>query len=212
MNAAVISNGTIVDYERIKNILIKEYDFIICADGGAKHAYHMGIIPNLIVGDFDSLPNKILDYYSTQSVQIDTFPKKKDYTDSHLAIEIAVEKKAEKIGLFGCRGTRADHTLANVYLLFYIRKNKAAGVLIDDYNEIFLARSINTISGKPGDIISLLSLSPITTGVTLKGFSYPLDNANLYRDNPIGISNELVGEEGYVYKNEGDLLIIRSKD
>ncbi len=212
MNAAIISNGTIENYIKIKSIIEKGYDYIVCADGGARHAFEMKIIPDLIIGDFDSLPDKIVDYYKNQGVETKSFSKKKDYTDTHLAVESAIKKQAKKIGLFGCRGTRADHTLSNIQLLFYIRNNHCKGVLIDENNEIFLSEDVNVIQGEPGQVVSLISLSPVTKGVTLKGFLYPLENATVPREESIGISNELIGREGCIHKTEGDLLIIKSND
>ncbi len=212
MNVAVISNGGMQDYKRIKGIIDKEYDFIVCADGGARHAYEMEIMPNLIVGDFDSLSPEIANYYFEHGIETHAFSSKKDKTDTHIAVEVAIGKKACKIGLFGCTGSRLDHTLANIQLLYYIRQNHLKGVVIDDYNEIFLSEESNVIRGEAGDMISLLSLSPITKGITLKGFLYPLINKTLYREDTIGISNELVEKEGCIFKTEGDLLIIKSKD
>lgn len=212
MNVAIISNGVIKDYIKIKQILKKEYTFIVCADGGARHAYKMEIMPDLIIGDFDSLSPEIVDFYLKQGIETVTFSSKKDKTDTHLAIEISIGKKPYKIGLFGCTGTRVDHTLANIQLLFYIRQNHCKGVLVDDYNEVFLSEESNVITGEAGDVISLLSLSPVTKGITLQGFSYPLKNATLYREDTLGISNELEGKEGCIYKTEGDLLVIKSKD
>ncbi len=210
MNAAIISNGAIEDYNKIKTIIKKGYDFIVCADGGARHAFEMNVIPDLIVGDFDSIPFETADYYNKKGIETDIFSKKKDYTDTHLAVESAIKRNARKIGLFGCRGTRADHTLANIQLLFYLRRNHCKGALIDEYNEIFLSEDKNVIQGEVGQIISLISVSPVTEGVTLKGFLYPLENATIRREDSIGISNELICKEGSLYKKEGDLLIIKS--
>lgn len=212
LNIAVISNGTILDYNRIKGIIKKEYDYIICADGGSRHAYEMAIIPDLIVGDLDSISEEIIDYYKSQNVDIKTFPSEKDQTDTQLAIDMAIEKYPMRIGLFGCTGNRLDHTLSNINHLFYIKEKNTKGILIDDHNEIILADTINTIEGKEGDTVSLVSISDKTEDITLQGFKYPLFKAVVLRGDSIGISNELKCEKGIIQKGKGELLVIKSRD
>lgn len=212
MNIAIVSNGTITNYPYIKE-KIKEYDYIICADGGINHVYNMGLKPDLIVGDLDSAASEIINYFKKLNISIEKFPDDKDFTDTHLAIEMAFEKKPKSIALFGVTGNRLDHTLSNIDHLLYIRQNKIKGIVIDDYNEIFLANDYKTIiKGNKNDIVSFVSLSEKTEGITLEGFKYPLHNKLLYKGDSLCISNVIEGPDAILYKGKGDLLIIKSKD
>lgn len=211
MKAAIIANGSIDDYEYIKECL-ETYDYIICSDGGARHAYKMDVIPSLLVGDFDSLDKSILNYYIELGVETDRFPPEKDATDTHLAIDKALEKGATHIDLFGASGSRLDHTLSNIFHLFYIRGKGCIGSLIDAHNRIFLAKDRNELKGSTGQIVSLVAISEQVDGITLVNFKYPLNEVTLIRGDSIGISNEMLTETGIVYKRCGELLIILSKD
>ncbi len=212
MKIAVVSNGEINNYPYIQEWMQK-FDYIICADGGIKHMYNMGLKPNLIVGDFDSAPKEMLEHFKRLNVEIRDFPPEKDLTDTHLAIDMALEKEADTIGLFGATGNRLDHTLSCIHHLFYIREKQVKGILIDDYNEIFLANDTKTIfKGSKGDIVSFISISKETEGITLEGFKYPLHNRVLEIGDSLCISNEMEGPAATLYKGKGDLLVIKSKD
>ena len=212
MNIAIISNGTIKDYTVIKEKITSEYEYIICADGGAEHARKMDIMPNLVLGDFDSLSKETLEYYRNLNVEIIEADIRKDDTDTQLAINYAIEKKADKVGLFACTGSRLDHTLGNINNLFKLKQNNIKASVIDDNNEIQIAEKKTKIEGSVGDTISLVSLSEVTKGITLTGFEYPLESYDLKRGNSIGISNVLSSKDASVEIEDGDLLIFKSKD
>lgn len=211
MKVAVIASGTMNNLEKMKAIIDSEFDYIICADGGAQYAYQMKLMPDMIVGDFDSISQDVRHYFE-RNIELYSFPKEKDDTDTQLAIDIALDKGADYIGLFGCTGSRLDHTLSNIFNLFYIRENNVKGIIIDDNNELFLAESETVISGEKGDLVSLISLSEKTLDITLKGFKYPLNKATLIRKHSLGISNELKDKKAFIWKGEGDLLVVRSND
>lgn len=211
MNAAVIANGSMADYAHMGELL-KKYDCIVCSDGGAGHAYRMNVVPNLMVGDFDSLDKNIMKYYMDSGVKVLKFSSEKDSTDTQLAIDEAARLGADTIDLFGATGTRLDHTMSNIYHLFYIRELGCRGNIIDEHNRIFLAEKENRLYGKKGQIVSLLSLTEDVKGITLEGFKYPLKDAVLRRGNSLCISNEMIRNEAFIYKDSGELLIILSKD
>lgn len=212
LKIAVVSNGEIKHYPYIKT-RIESYDYIICADGGAHHVYNMGLTPDLIVGDFDSVPNEVLAHFKKLKVEVRDFPPEKDLTDTHLAIDMALEKKPTYIGLFGATGNRMDHTLSNINHLLYIKQNHVEGILIDDYNEIFLANNEKTtIKGNQGDIVSFISISQKTEGITLEGFKYPLNDRTLHQGDSLCVSNVMAGSTAILYKTTGDLLVIKSRD
>lgn len=208
LKAAIVSNGSITDYTRIKKIISDEYDFIIGVDGGNDHIRKMDITPNMIVGDLDSISEDTFNYFTSLGVEVQRFPKAKDATDTHLAIDIALKRGAKLIGLFGCTGNRLDHALSNIYHLLYIRDNGSVGKLTDDFNIAFLADKETEIKGNKGDTVSLIPLSGKADGITLEGFMYPLNNATLKCGDSWGVSNVLTKDRGVIFKEKGELLII----
>ena len=161
MKVAIIANGTIRNYEKIKRI-IKDYEYIICVDGGVEHALKMDVIPDLIVGDLDSAAKKTIQYYEDLGVNVETFPAEKDFTDTHLAMNIAVNKRADEIGMFGVTGNRIDHCLANMMLFWYVDNSGIKCKIIDDHNELFLAGDVTILKKREGELVSLISLSQRT--------------------------------------------------
>ncbi|WP_276632030.1 MULTISPECIES: thiamine diphosphokinase, partial [Terrisporobacter] len=113
MKVCIILNGEIKNYDKTKEIILREkYDFIIGADGGCNHLYKMNIIPNFIIGDLDSINNDLVEYYKNKNVFFKKYPSHKDETDSEICIYLAKELKAEEIDFYGSLGGRIDHTLA----------------------------------------------------------------------------------------------------
>ena len=217
----VITGGT-VDIEWMKNIRrtmfsSDEKHYVIAADKGLLYAKEAGYPVDYILGDFDSLPEGILDSYKESGAKIRTFPPEKDYTDTHLALSWAMEEGADKVSIIGGFGSRFDHSFANVGLLSMLLLNGIEGELLDPNNRVFMADNIHSgkVSfgqGKEKEYISLIPYTESVTGVTLKGFKYPLTNATLTQGVSLGISNELTGEEGSLTMKEGILLISVSKD
>ena len=136
MRAVIIGNGDIKDYQYIKS-KINDNDFIICADGGYNHAEKMGIVPDVLIGDFDSAKNfeKVKDRIE--------YPKRKDFTDGELAVAYAVDNGYEDIVLIAMTGDRFDHSIADILLLEKCKN----GVLIDDNNEIYLLKDKLSLNG-----------------------------------------------------------------
>lgn len=210
MKTFIISNGDITDYEYCKNIINKD-DYIICADGGTRHAYNMGLKPDLIIGDLDSLQQYYIGYYRDQGVEIIKHPKDKDKTDTHLCILKAIDFSSEII-LLGALGNRLDHSLANVSLL-KIGIDNNIQIYIDDYrNQVYLIDKTIRLQGKPGDIFSLLPFNGKVEGLQIEGAKYELRNAEMKAGNPFGISNLFLEKEVIISLKKGLLIVIKSKD
>lgn len=209
--AIIISNGLITNYEFIKNKL-KDTDYIISADGATNHISKLNIVPNVIIGDFDSIDSSILKEYENKGVKILGFKKDKDETDTDLAVKHALELGFKDILMFGCTGDRFDHTFANVSLLRMLI-NKDINASISDYkNEIYLIKDKIKLEGKEGDYLSLLPLSEKVEGVTTEGLKFPLKDAEIIMGKTIGISNEFISSKAIVHIRKGLLLVIKSKD
>ena len=201
--AVVISAGTITDYEYISSFINKE-DFVICADGGINHAKKMGIAPNLTVGDFDS-------YKGELKGEVRRFNPEKDYTDTHIAVNAALEKGYKEILLLGCIGTRMDHTLANVGILEYILKKGATGKMVNENNIITVIDKTTTLKPDGSKYVSLIPIGKVK-GVTLKNLKYTLDNYTMTFSESIGISNEFTHKDAVIEIEEGSLIVIKSRD
>lgn len=196
--AVIIGNGNVQDYNYLKN-KICDTDFIICADGGYNHAVKMGIEPDVLIGDFDSAIN-----YETVADRIE-YPKRKDFTDGELAVMYAKERGFDNIVLTAMTGDRLDHTIADILLLAKCKN----GMLIDDNNEIYLLRDKIEISGRKGQIISVIPISLDTEGVATSGLEYPLCDETLYFASSRGVSNVMIEDKCKISIKKGMALVIK---
>ncbi|MGE5329051.1 MAG: thiamine diphosphokinase [Deltaproteobacteria bacterium] len=211
MRTIIISNGTIEDYDAVTEI-IKPDDYIICADGGALHARKLGIVPNVLIGDGDSIDQETLKYYESKGVTILSYPKEKDQTDTQLAVEYAYQQGSKEMVLFGCIGTRFDHTFGNVAMLIWLMKRGVRGVIVNKHNEVHVIDRYIVLEGKPGDRLSLLPITPKINGIFTTGLKYALQDGELVYDQPMGISNEFIANEAQVVIRDGMLMVVKSRD
>lgn len=208
---ALIASGNFNDLKKFKMILSK-MDYIICADGGANNLNKLGIKPDLIVGDLDSIDETTLKFFKEENIEFLKFPKAKNSTDSELCVDIAIDKKPKEIYMFGFTGTRLDHTLANINLLKKINNNNIIGFIIDDNNKITISnKDIKINYESEYKYISFISLKESSI-ITLKGFKYPLKDYILKQDSTICVSNEFDDEKAQIDLKDGLILIIKSKD
>ena len=202
--------------EVILKKIIKENRFnnIIASDRGLEVLDKCNIMPNYIIGDFDSINTKILDkYIRNEKIKIIKLNPEKDYTDTHMAIKLAIEIKSTNIILLGATGTRIDHVFGNIHVLKEALDNNIECKIIDEKNEIQLInKSINLKLNNEYKYISLIPLTTNVSGITLKGFKYSLTNDSLSIGYSLGISNEQIDEEASIEINEGILILIKSKD
>lgn len=190
------------------------YSMIIAADHGLMMADRLNLPLDYIVGDFDSVPEDILRRYREALVPIKSYPTEKDMTDTQIALELALKYKPEAIDLVGATGSRLDHTLANLHLLMLPLQHKVDAFLLDRHNRISLKQESFTLSrvGQYGDYVSLLPFTGEVRGVSLIGFKYPLEKVIMNPGSSLGISNELIAEEGRVELQEGILIVFETKD
>lgn len=210
MRAVILAGGRIESDEIIMQY-IRQDDFIICADSGYDHAVRMGITPDLIVGDLDSVEEDLTEAEILEGIAVEAYPPEKDYTDTELAVEAALERGADSVVLLAATGTRLDHTLANILLLRTLLDVGVDGMVADEHNEIRMICGPATIPGRRG---ALLSLIPVTdcTGVTTTGLQYPLSNADLPLGPSRGVSNVFLRDTAGVELADGYLLVILARD
>ena len=172
-------------------------------------------MPDIILGDFDSVNKDAIDYYRNKTeIPIKDFPPEKDETDTELAIRTAIEMGAEEIILFGATGTRVDHLLGNIQLLSLGLQTGVDCQIVDANNRIRLLTKdmVLTKAEQFGTYVSLIPLTTEVTGITLEGFKYPLKDAVLTSNNSLGVSNELVEDTGRISFKKGILILIESRD
>lgn len=211
MNALIIGNGNFESGDTFIET-VKLSDLIVCADGGARHLYSLGIKPDVLVGDFDSIPRDILEEYKKSGVEIIKYPVRKDMTDVDLAVECAVSRGAGRIFIAGAFGTRIDHTLSNLHLLHRILDSGLEAALIDENNTVYLIKDKIKIKRKENHKLSLIPATPIVEGIYTGGLAYPLADASMSMGTTIGISNEFTSDEAWVSIRKGRLYVVVSKD
>lgn len=177
-------------------------DFIIAADGGLVHTRALGLEPDEIIGDFDSLG------FVPQDARV--FPVEKDDTDSMLAVRRGLELGYRVFLIYGAMdGKRLDHTVANFQTLQFLADHGAYGWLVGrDYLALTLkSGTLSFPEGTTGDI-SVFCLGPDAGGVTLRGLYYPLENGVLTSGFPLGVSNHFTGSAASVTVKDGSLLVL----
>jgi len=191
---------------------VRRGDRLICADGGTQHAWAMGLTPDVIVGDFDSLEPALKQELNASGVRFEQHPVDKDQTDLELALDLAIAEGATEIDILAVQGGRLDQSLANIMLL--ARPDWAAvKVRAIVGNEIawpVRGGQIVTINGTIGDRLSLIPLALVTTGITFTGVKWPLQNATLRLGSTWGISNVLTKPTARLQVSEGILLVIHA--
>lgn len=177
-------------------------DFVIAADGGLRHVQRLGVEPDEIIGDFDSLG------YVPQDARV--FPVEKDDTDSMLAIKRGLARGYRRFVIYGgMDGKRLDHTVANFQALQYIADHGGSGWLVGrDYLAAAVKNgSLSFPEGTTGDI-SVFCLGADAKGVTLEGLYYPLHDAALTAGFPLGVSNHFTGSAANITVTDGSLLVL----
>ena len=176
-------------------------DFVIAADGGYAAAKKLGIKPNLVVGDFDSLG------YVPEAEEIIRHPVRKDDTDTLLAIRLGLERGYRSFVIIGAVGGRLDHSFANLQALLFLRDHGARGLLYGDGFAI-TAVTDSSITAEGRGTLSVFAFTPTVKGVFLRNVSYPLEDAELTSSFPIGVSNEFIGQPAEIGCTEGTLLVM----
>lgn len=177
-------------------------ELVIAADGGAAHLQKLGIRPDVILGDFDSLG------YVPEDSRV--FPVEKDDTDMMLAIRLGLSRGCGEFLLYGgLDGPRLDHTVANFQTLSFLTERGAFGWLIGkDYIVTCVKNGTLRFSEKAEGIVSVFCQGSEAKGVTLKGLHYPLEKGALSPHFPLGVSNHFVGSEAEIQVADGTLLVL----
>ena len=181
---------------------LTEDDYIIAADGGLAHTRKLGITPQAVLGDFDSLG------YTPEGANV--FPVEKDDTDTMLAVRRGLTLGYKAFILYGSLdGPRLDHTIANFQTLQFLADHDAYGYLVGrDYLLTVVKNGTVRFPAGAEGTISVFCLGSDATGVTERGLHYPLEEATLTAGFPLGVSNHFTGEAAKVTVKNGSLLIL----
>lgn len=205
----VIANGAVGDVDSCRRQIKKE-DYVICADGGLRHALNMGIRPHLLVGDGDSL-HGLRRQLERLCLKVLCPEANQEESDLELALKYAVTLKPEEIVIYGALGGgRADHAFINILLLTIPFNEGIRSKIIDGRQEIQLMSRELVISGQAGDYLSLFALTPEVTGVVTEGLKYPLYKEPLYFASSRGLSNQFTGTIARVIAQTGLLLVVKN--
>jgi thiamine pyrophosphokinase len=207
--AVIFANGELDSSSDAQRELLPN-SLIIAADGGGKHCLDLGIVPDLVVGDLDSLDPLIVAQFQAAGAEVIRYPERKDYTDLELALQYALERGAQEVVILAALGKRWDQTLANLLLPAAPGLNAIIIRLVDGPQEIQLLRPMGKtlLSGQPGDTISLIPLSGDACGITTQGLEYPLENGVLHFGSTRGVSNVLLGEMATISLTKGLLMCV----
>jgi thiamine pyrophosphokinase len=206
----IFANGALPDAARAR-ALVRADDFIVCADGGTRHALDLGLTPQAIIGDLDSLTEAERAHVAGADVILRQYPHDKDETDLELALGYCLEQNPSSVLIVGALGRRLDHTLGNVALLTDARLAALDCRLDDGLEEALLCHGRSEVFGRRDDVVSLIPWGAPVFGVRTEGLRWPLKGETLYPDKTRGLSNEMLSEAALVRLESGPLLIIHSR-
>ena len=205
--AIIFANGILSDPAAARAAM-RPGDRLIAADGGLHHLQQLGLAPDVLIGDLDSVEPAEVEDVRRAGGRIERFPVRKDKTDLELAVRLARVEGAGDILIFGALGGRWDQTLANLLLLAHEDFRSVRIRLVDGAQQIYLIQAAARIEGEPGDTVSLISLQGDARGVTTEGLEYPLRDGRLPFGSTLGISNVLLGDTGSVSVQDGLVVCI----
>jgi thiamine pyrophosphokinase len=206
LRAAIFLNGAPDPPDLLRRIADRA-DLVVAADGGARYALDAGVVPDLVVGDMDSLGE--VREIEEQGTLLERHPVRKDKMDGHLAVLAVRDRGATAVDLLCAAGGRFSALFAVPHILLASERMGLRATMVADWGRVFvLEAGSRTVTGDPQDSVSVFPLTGPATGVTLEGFDYPLENARLEPGDTLGFHNELIGGAARVSVEEGVLLVI----
>ncbi len=212
MRILVAANGI---YDPLIDVLSwrKQTELLIAADGGSEQCLRAGVVPDIVIGDLDSISEKSLNRLKSENKKILPYPIEKDFTDLELALKYAVDHGASEVIVLGALGARWDMSIANVMLLGADFLKNVKVRLVAENQETFLIRGGEQaeIQGEPGDLVSLIPMEGDAQGITTSGLRYPLRDEKLIFAGTRGVSNQLSVHRALIHLKLGSLLCIHRR-
>lgn len=207
MNRIVIVAGGILEKTLLEEIQSARY--VIGVDWGAYWLITNSVIPDIAIGDFDSVNHKEFQLIKQRVKEVKEYPKEKDFTDTELAVEHALSLHPTEVIIYGAIGSRLDHTMGNMQLLETLNE---IGIIRDSNNEVRIVSGRLVLKKDQRDrYVSLLPITE-TIEVTLTGFIYDISKTIIHRGHTLGISNEIREDKAVIEVHRGKTLVIRSQD
>lgn len=199
----------------ISEIPVGEMDLCIAVDGGYEYCKLLGINPDYILGDFDSISEKqaesVAEISKTEEDKVIVLPVEKDDTDMLAAIKLGLAEGYQSFRIYGGMGGRLEHTIANIQCLLYLKEHNAVGYLMDGTGMILVAKEEEiSFQDSLEGYMSLFSLGD-KANVSIENMKYLLKEQEVTNNFPVGISNEFIyGYKGKVVVHSGSVVIIVS--
>lgn len=203
----IFANGIPAAPSRLKPLILP-MDTLLAADGGFNNLRKLGLRPDMVIGDQDSMTAADLRWIEAEEIPVQRFPSAKDETDLELAVRYACLQKPAAIRIACAFGGRLDQTLGNLFLLIEPTLMGIDTRLEDGETEAFIIIQEQRIQGKMGDIVSLIPLGEQVQGIHTKGLRYSLDGETLFPERTRGISNEMLAPEAFVRLKAGKLICV----
>ncbi len=212
MNRRVVllANGDLDDPDYAR-ALLHEDDLVIVANGGTRLAWELGRVPDLLIGDSDSLPDPLRRWLADHQVPRHDHPRDKDATDLELALRHALALRPASVLFLGVSGGRLDHTLANISLLALASAASVPAEVVVERQHLFLVYDQIELEGEPGQTVSLLPWGGAVTGVYTSGLTWELEDAVLPFGPARGISNILQQKQATIRIASGMLLVCQQR-
>jgi thiamine pyrophosphokinase len=208
--AIIFANGQLPSIQAARHLLRAD-DYFVAADGGTRNALALNVIPQVVIGDLDSISAGDLVLLEKSGAKIYRHPVAKDETDLELALRHVCEGKYKVIVILGGLGGRFDQALGNVAILADPSLEGVDIRLDDGVEEVFIVRHSIEIEGMPGDVVSLLPWGASAEGVVTDGLHYPLCAEMLHSYRARGMSNEMLGTTASVSLTHGSLICVHTR-
>lgn len=211
----IVSGGRIEEEFALSVLNSEETEFIVGVDKGLDFLYEHDICPNYIVGDFDSAPSDVVNYYKEETnVPIREFNPVKDASDTEIALRLCMDLRRKEIVILGGTGTRIDHIWANVQSLKIALDAGADARLLDSHNQIRLLKDEICLKKEEafGPYFSVFSLGGTVEGVNISGAKYPLRGHTLMPYDSLCVSNEFEADEVEISFAYGTLILMETRD
>ena len=208
MHAVVFLNGS-PDPPGLLRDVAGWADLVLAADGGALHALAAGVVPDLVVGDMDSLGAEETRRLEERGVHLERHPARKDKMDGHLAVLAARERGATELDLLCVAGGRPDAVFALPHLLLAAERAGVRATAVAGWGEMFVVEDgSRAVGGRTGESLSVFPVTGVADGVDLEGFEYPLEGARIEAGDTVGFHNELLDQSARVAVKRGALFVI----
>jgi len=211
--ALVVVGGDALDPRAVTQWLEHHTDstIVIAADSGYDHAVAAGLQVHIVVGDLDSISPDGRARLHADTIEVETHPTDKDFTDAELALRAAASRGVERITVLGGGGDRLDHSLG---ALFALADPSLAHIAVEAWwgeahIVVLQGPATRTVAGRAGEVISLLPVGGPAHGLTTRGVQYALDDDTLHPTASRGVSNVLTDDRAHITVRSGALLVVR---